>query len=191
MELTLRYRKQLAAMERIQDAAYVLLERQGFEATKVTEIAASAEVSPSSVYRYFGTKEGVFLWDPLADPFAELLVRLLPRSAPLAAIEAALDEVIGALDAGEEEALCHRTRLLLDVPQLRESMRNALHRFGDELAALFTGQGMGELEARIAAIVTVDGMLVGVEHWAKPGATDSLREVSRDTFAALRAVTCD
>jgi AcrR family transcriptional regulator len=189
MEPTLRLRKQLAAMERIQEAAYALLEERGFEGTKVTDIAAAAEVSPSSVYRYFGTKEGVFLWDPLADPFAERLAVLLPRFAALAAVEAALDEVIAALDAGEEEALRHRTQLLLGVPQLRESMRNALHRFGDELAALFTEQEMSELEAKIAAVVTVDAMLTGIEHWAGSGASASLGEVSREAFAALRSVT--
>lgn len=176
-------------MARIQEAAYDLLEERGFEETKVTDIAAAAEVSPSSVYRYFGTKEGVFLWDPLAGPFAENLAVLLPEQSPMAAVEAALDDAISDLDRAEEEALRHRTRLLLSVPRLRESMRTALHRFGDELAALFREKGLSELESRIAAVVTVDGMLVGVERWAGPDAAASLRDVSRESFAALRSVT--
>ncbi len=40
-----------------------LFDGRGFEKVSIEDIAAAAEVSPSSVYRYFGTKERIVLHD--------------------------------------------------------------------------------------------------------------------------------
>lgn len=191
MDLPLRERKRLAAMDRIQAVAYDLLEEKGFEATTVTEIAARADASPSSVYRYFRTKEGVFLFDPFAEPFRESLTLMLPRLGPIAAVEAAFVEAIAGLGGTTEEVLRTRTRVLLGVPELRESMRAGLLRFGDELSELFVANGSTEIEARVAAVSTVEVMLVGIELWSRPGSTVPLAEATRDTFAALKTVLAD
>ncbi|NTV39112.1 MAG: helix-turn-helix transcriptional regulator, partial [Demequinaceae bacterium] len=44
-------------MERIQTVALALFEQHGFGPVTIERIAHEADVSPSSVYRYFGTKE--------------------------------------------------------------------------------------------------------------------------------------
>lgn len=46
--------------ERILDAARTLFAEQGFERTTIRAIASAAEINPSLVIRYFGSKEGLF-----------------------------------------------------------------------------------------------------------------------------------
>ena len=53
--LGLRERKKAAAIRRIQEVAVAQFEEHGFDAVTIEQIAEHAEVSPSSIYRYFGT----------------------------------------------------------------------------------------------------------------------------------------
>lgn len=45
---------------RVRQAALELFLKHGFEATTMDDIAALSQVSRRSIYRYFGTKEGIF-----------------------------------------------------------------------------------------------------------------------------------
>ena len=92
--MSLRESKKRKSMQRIQDEAYALVRSSGFEGATVEEIAAAAEVSPSTVYRYFGTKEGVLLWDELELPSLEAMARALEHHLPLDALLVALREAV-------------------------------------------------------------------------------------------------
>jgi TetR/AcrR family transcriptional regulator, regulator of mycofactocin system len=59
----IRTRKKARTRLAIQDAALDLFAEQGFEATTVEQIAQRADVSPSSFFRYFGTKADIILSD--------------------------------------------------------------------------------------------------------------------------------
>src|SRR5512142_2032759 len=63
MATGLRERWRISAMRTIQERALDLFDERGFDAVTIEEIAAAAEVSPSSVYRYFGTKAGLIVAD--------------------------------------------------------------------------------------------------------------------------------
>src|SRR6478752_5242520 len=63
----LRERKKAKTHASIQEHALRLFGEQGYAATSVEQIAAAAEVSPSTFFRYFPTKEDVVLYDAL-DP---------------------------------------------------------------------------------------------------------------------------
>jgi AcrR family transcriptional regulator len=59
----IRTRKKVRTRLAIQDAALELFAKQSFEATTVEQIAFNAEVSPSTFFRYFGTKADIILND--------------------------------------------------------------------------------------------------------------------------------
>jgi AcrR family transcriptional regulator len=186
---TLRELKQAAAMGRIQDAAYELLASAGYEATKVTDIAAAAEVSPSSVYRYFGTKEGVFLWDPLEGPFMDLLEARLGEYPPMEAVERAFLELVADLEPDKEALLRERTQLLVSTPQLREAMRAMMSGFGDDLGGVLRRAGATDVEASVVAAATAAVLMAGVEVWSRPGSTAMLADVTNEAFRSLQVAS--
>ena len=61
--LGLRERKKARTRATIQKHALRLFRQQGYEATTVSQIAEAAEVSESTLFRYFPTKEDIVRWD--------------------------------------------------------------------------------------------------------------------------------
>ena len=59
----LRSRKKARTRVAIEDAALLLFEGQGYEATTVEQIAECAEVSPTTLFRYFPSKAEIVLSD--------------------------------------------------------------------------------------------------------------------------------
>ncbi len=57
----LRERKKEATTERLREVALALVAERGFEAVSIDDIAAAADVSKTTFYRYFETKEDVLL----------------------------------------------------------------------------------------------------------------------------------
>jgi AcrR family transcriptional regulator len=78
--LGLRERKKARTRAAIQEQALHLFAAQGYAATTVRQIADAAEVSESTFFRYFPTKEDVVMHDRFdrSRPFA---VRSPPSSA--------------------------------------------------------------------------------------------------------------
>ena len=65
--LGLRERKKIKTRQAIRREAFRLFDANGYAATTVEQIADAAEVSPSTFFRYFPSKESLLLADDL-DP---------------------------------------------------------------------------------------------------------------------------
>ncbi len=135
----LRERKKAKTRAAIQDAALTLFQQQSYDETTVEQIAELAEVSPSTFFRYFPTKEDTVLHDRY-DPI--LIAQFLAQPAelsPIAALRATLGSVLGSLPADELARERKRGALIISVPALRAQMLDrvaeTLEPFIDAVAA--------------------------------------------------------
>jgi AcrR family transcriptional regulator len=84
MEMGLRERKKQRTKRAVMDIALRLFAEQGFDATTVEEICAEAEISPSTFFRYFPTKEAAAFPDEEARiAVVESVLRERPADEPL------------------------------------------------------------------------------------------------------------
>jgi len=88
----LRDRKKLRTREAIVQAAYELFLEKGYDSTTMDDVAARAEVSRSTLFRYFGSKEALVFphQDRRLGMFTEILHNPLPGEAPFANARRAL-----------------------------------------------------------------------------------------------------
>ena len=115
----LRERKKARTRKTIREHAMRLFTEQGYAATTVEQIAEAAEVSPSTFFRYFPTKEEVVLADDL-DPIAFASFQNQPAEmTPLAALRASVKDVFSNLSNEDRELERHRQLLIASVPELR------------------------------------------------------------------------
>ncbi|MFE0471247.1 TetR/AcrR family transcriptional regulator [Streptomyces sp. NPDC058947] len=174
----LRERKKIKTRQAIRTATYALIDEQGYDATTIEQIAERAEVSPSTVFRYFPTKEDIVVtdeWDRLMT--AELRAR--PEDESWAAV---LRRVIRtALDlslAEEPEVLRLRARLGVEVPAVRARMLESTAVTGRllrEALAERSGLDPDGLELRVFAMSVMGGLMEASRYWAETGHRDDIR----------------
>jgi AcrR family transcriptional regulator len=118
----LRERKKARTRAAIQREALRLFQRDGYAATSVEAIAAAAEVSPSTFFRYFPTKEDVVLADFVDEAMIE---RFVDAPAAMDFFEAMAHAVrVGFGEMPAEDLALERVRnnLIRTVPELRRGM---------------------------------------------------------------------
>jgi AcrR family transcriptional regulator len=135
----LRERKKARTRASIREHALRLFREQGYQATTVEQIAAAAEVSQSTFFRYFPTKEDVVLRDDFELRIFEAFERQPPQLSPIAAIRAAVREALATLTPAEWAEFRETSELSFSVPEIRA-------RTFDELAR--TIQAMTDVLAR-------------------------------------------
>jgi len=135
----LRERKKARTRASIREHALRLFREQGYQATTVEQIAEAAEVSQSTFFRYFPTKEDVVLRDDFELRIFEAFERQPPQLGPIAAIRAAVSEALATLTAAEWAEFRETSELSFSVPEIRA-------RTFDELAR--TIQAMTDVLAR-------------------------------------------
>ncbi|NEW40506.1 TetR family transcriptional regulator [Nocardia cyriacigeorgica] len=96
-----------------------LFEANGYDATTVEAVAAAAEVAPSTVYRYFATKEDLVITDEFDNVFFTELAEQPADSTVVESLRAALHSVTASMSQADMELGRRRTRLMLTEPGLR------------------------------------------------------------------------
>jgi AcrR family transcriptional regulator len=177
----LRERKKAKTRALIQKEALRLFREQGYTATTVEQIAEAAEVAPSTVFRYFPTKEDLVLVDQFP-PFVEALRAAPSELNPVQAVRVAMLEVMAAQTAEERADSVEREKLMLTVPELwaasLENIRGVITTMRDELAAR-EGRDPGDPEIR-----NVTGAITGVMvalwfDWVKDPSVDAVGEFDK------------
>ena len=156
----LRERKKAKTKTAIQQHAMRLFRERGYHATTVEQIAAAAEVSPSTFFRYFPTKEDVVLYDAL-DPLLLEAFRAQPAElSPIQALRGAMWAVFAELPAGELVVQQERDRLIRSVPELRARMLDEFAK-NLQLFAEIVAERVGR-QADDPAVRTMAGAVIGV-----------------------------
>ena len=156
----LRERKKLRTRALIQKEALRLFLEKGFEATTIEEIAEAAEISPSTFFNYFPTKEEVVLQDEL-DPLILAAFNAQPEGThPIRALRDSMKTVFGQLTAEQDNVMRQRISLMSSTPALRSAMLTQFADLVDQIAELMAGR-VGR-EPTDFAIRNLAGALLGV-----------------------------
>jgi AcrR family transcriptional regulator len=156
----LRERKKARTRAAIREHAFRLFREQGYDATTVEQIAEAAEVSPSTFFRYFPTKEDVVLQDDMDLLWMEAIREQPPEVGPIAALRAGVHTAFARMGEAEWAQLRETTELALAVPAVRGRMLEELARTTQALAeavAERTGRDPGDFAVR-----TLAGAIVGI-----------------------------
>jgi AcrR family transcriptional regulator len=156
----LRERKKARTRAAIRQHALRLFREQGYHATTIEQIAAAAEVSPSTFFRYFPTKEDVVLRDDLDTRMLEAFARQPLDLAPVQAIRAATKEALESFGAGEMTQIQETTELMLTVPEIRARATDEFARTMQVIAEAIAKR-VGRSPADLA-VRTLAGAVVGV-----------------------------
>src|SRR5260370_4758285 len=115
----LRERKKARTRAAIREHALALFREQGYDATTVDQIAEAAEVSPSTFFRYYPTKEDVVLQDDLDVLAISSFREQSPDLSIVAAFRAAAKEALDSLTEEERDSLRDPSPLIVCIPELR------------------------------------------------------------------------
>jgi AcrR family transcriptional regulator len=182
----LRERKKEQTRAAIQREALRLIAERGYEATTCEQIAAAAEVSAATLFRYFPTKEDIVLQDGY-DPVLEAAVVARPASEPpLVAVRHGFADALAEVFPRETEPVRRRTALILSVPALRSRAREQNASLVAHLQRALARRGgvdVGPLGVEVAAASCAAAVSVAVERWATDGG--DLPRLVDDAFAAL------
>ncbi|MFC8339079.1 TetR/AcrR family transcriptional regulator [Streptomyces rubiginosohelvolus] len=192
----LRERKKRLTYQAVSDAAITMFLERGFDKVSVAEVAAAADISKPTLFRYFPAKEDLVLhrFADHEDEAARVVTGRAPDETPLDALRRHFldgldrrDPVTGLCDAPQVLAFL---RLLYGTP----SLVARLHAYqGRSEAALARALG-GGLSDRLAAgqIIAVLRILA-LENWRRIDAGESADRIyagavqaAEEAFVQLR-----
>ena len=156
----LRERKKARTRASIREHALRLFREQGYHATTVEKIAEAAEISPSTFFRYFPTKEDLVLQDDMDTRLIEALERQPAGLSALAAVRAAVREAFASYNAADLDVIRETTRLTMTVPEVRARAVDEFTRtigLISQALAKRAGRSADDLNVRVMA-----GAIIGV-----------------------------
>jgi AcrR family transcriptional regulator len=177
--LGLRERKKLKAKAAIQDQALRLFAKQGYGATTVEQIAEAAEVSPSTFFRYFKTKEAVVMYDSLDPVVIESFKQQPAELSVIQALRIAIRESFTSIPAERLALEMKRFELARTIPELKTTMLDEMTRNIDMLANMIaerTNHSADDLGVQnLAGSIIGVGMAALLQAYKRPKAVDSIQ----------------
>ena len=176
----LRERKKLKTRTAIQREAMRLFQEQGYEETTIEQIAEAVEISPSTFFNYFRTKEDVVFYDPY-DPLFISMLMAVPNDVPLGvALRRTVSEGLAAIFETDREVIVARGKLIMEVPSLRARVWEELERSHELFSGVLaerTGRDPHDFELRVMTMMTIAAVWVAGVEWLRQGGRGDLLEV--------------
>lgn len=185
--LGLRERKKLKLRRSVQREALRLFADRGYEDTTVEQIADAADISTTTFYRYFPTKEDVVLDDDY-DPIVEQVIGSGDDQEPLlTTVRRAIAAVAAAVEADRDAALA-RLKLLASVPALKARQGAEGRKTLDFFIRLFSarsGRPVGDYRLRVTTAAFVAAQLEAARCWADADGAESLGQLMDDAVTLV------
>jgi AcrR family transcriptional regulator len=165
----LRERKKRKTREAIQREAMRLFQERGYDRTTIEDIAEAAEISPSTFFNYFPTKEDVVLYDRYDPILIQLLGEGPPGERPSAALRRGLAGLAG-LFREDRDVILARANLGLKVPAVRARLWEELERAQLTLCQVLAaraGRDPDDFELRVVAMTVVTAAFVAMVEWVR------------------------
>ena len=185
----LRERKKVRTLLAIEDVALSLFEERGFEATTVDEIAASAEVSTTTFFRYFPTKAEILVGDhgQQLPALSQAIIDRPPSENDLVAIQYAVQtQWVAAVDS---ERTARKARIVANSDLLTGL---SYHR-GERWLAVFVealaqrnGFDPQDERCSLAARVGLGALASATEGWIAGGCEGDLGQRINVSFDRMR-----
>ena len=186
----LRERKKQRTREAIQREAMRLFQEQGYEATTIEQIAEAVEISPSTFFNYFPTKEDVVFYDPY-DPLIISALLAGPADEPLStALRRTIREALTSVFQRDREMILARSRLVLGEPALRARIWEDVERSQEifcELIAQRTGRDPHDFELRVTTLVLIMAVYAASVEWMRQGGQGDLLDAVDRAFDVVDA----
>lgn len=160
--LGLRERKKAKTKAAIQQHALRLFSERGYAETTIEQIAAAAEVSPSTFFRYYPTKEDVVLTEFVDAATFQRMVHAPGELSPLQAVLYAIRETFGTMSPEQLTLEFTRNELIRSVPELRRGLLVEMTRPIDLLAealAIRLERPADDPDLRLFAGAAVGGLM--------------------------------
>jgi AcrR family transcriptional regulator len=165
----LRERKKQKTRDAIQREAMRLIEKQGYEQTTIEQIAAAVEISPSTFFNYFPTKEDVVLYDAYDPVLASLLLQR-PADEALSISFRRVLEAMGDIFERDRDIILARGRLWFAVPALRARIWEEMEKaevFMSGLIAQRSGRDADDFETRVTVAVMCTAAMEAMGEWLR------------------------
>ncbi|WP_101950735.1 TetR family transcriptional regulator [Mycobacterium sp. 3519A] len=164
--LGLRDRKKIKTRDTIRREALRLIEENGYANTTIEQIAEAAEVSPSTFFRYFPSKEMVLMANDLDQVTIDALAQQPPELPSLQAFRRALEITMATLSEDEWQFERARLRTVLSIPELKAAQFDEYRR---TVAALTeadcrrTGREPDDFEVRVFVGALAGGLMAVID----------------------------
>jgi AcrR family transcriptional regulator len=188
--VALREQKKQQTRVVLERVALDLFKAHGYDNTTVEQIAAAAEVSVRTFYRYFAAKDDVLFarWTPVVEQAREAIRQRDRTLAPFASMAEAMASA-GAIFEEERDVLLELVALAranppLHVRQLQER-EHWVRVIIEELAA-DSGRPLDDIRLHVVARMLHGGFQAGLDEWRRTEAGSSLPDAIRTAFAIIR-----
>lgn len=192
-----RERKKQAVRSALEQSAFRLFDERGFAETTVDQIADDADVSRSTFFRYFGSKEAVLFGS--IEENGEILSRLLlerpPEEPDLVAFENALIAFVAVPGVAREPADADRfQRILAATPSLKAKAAELTHNWQTRIAETLARREGVPHPSRGHLLVAAVGIAISErlrDEYVQPTFSGDLEALIQSQFQLLRELVRD
>jgi AcrR family transcriptional regulator len=186
-----RERNRARTRRALEDAALRLFADRGFDGVTIEDIAAAADVSPRTFFRYFASKDDVIRLDP--ERLRLVVDGLAARpagEAPLRALREAFDALGRAYELDRERVLL-RNRAMRATPSLLGRALEIERAWQDGIARALARRDGARTPTRRHRTIAAAAMAmirVSVERWLTSGGRSNLPALIAEQFSLLENV---